>query len=54
MIFWAIVIAIAITSIGLSFLSLRSLREKHDIKDVKKDLSKNRVLYQDSSDSRGG
>ena len=53
MFIWIVIATIALISIGLSFLSLRSLKYKGDIKNIKKDLSKNRVLYQDSSESRG-
>ncbi len=51
MFFWIIII-IAVISIGLSILSLQQLKDKGHMKDVKKDLSKNRILYQDSSKSR--
>ena len=46
-----IIIAIAIISILLSFLSLRNLNAKSEVKNVKKELSKNRIVYQDSSSS---
>lgn len=52
MLFWAIVIAIAITSVGLSFLHLRQLKDKKEIGEVKKELSNKRILYQDSSKPR--
>lgn len=44
-----IVIIIAFISILLSFLSLKNLELKSEIKNIKKDLSRNRVIYQDSS-----
>ena len=52
MFIWIIII-IAIVSIGLSIFSLLRLEDRGDIKKIKKDLDKNRVLYQDSSNSRG-
>lgn len=52
MLFWAVVIAIAITSVGLSFLHFWQLKDKKEIGEVKKELFNNRILYQDSSKSR--
>ena len=52
MFIWIAIAIIALISIALSFLSLRGLRGERDIKNAKKDLSKNRILYQDS-ESRG-
>ena len=53
MFIWIIIATIALVSIGLSFMSLRSLKDKGVIKDTKNDLAKNRVIYHDSSNSRG-
>lgn len=50
MFIWIVIIIIAI-SIGLSVLSLLQLRNREDMKKVKKELAKNRILFQDSSDS---
>jgi len=52
MLFWAIVIVIAIASVGLSLLHLRQLKDKKEIAEVKKELSNKRILYQDSSKLR--
>lgn len=52
MLIWFIIIAIALISILLSFLSLSGVNDKSEVKNVKKELSKNRIVYQDASSSK--
>jgi uncharacterized protein YxeA len=50
--FWLIIIIIAIISVIFSFLSLRNINARSEVKNVKKELSKNRIVYQDTSSSK--
>jgi len=43
-IFWAVIIIAAI-SIALSFVSFKKERQKHEIEEAKKDISRGRVIY---------
>lgn len=43
-IFWVVLI-IALISIAWAFVSLTKERQKHEIEEAKKDISKGRVIY---------
>lgn len=47
------IIAIAIVSVILSFISLKHLNDKSHVNHTKKRLEKGRVIFQDTSSSSG-
>jgi len=49
--FVASIIIIALISVGLSFLSLKSLRDKSEIEKVSQTLKKGRVIYKSDHSS---
>jgi hypothetical protein len=49
---WVVAIIIAVISIIMAFISLRSLENKSHIADAKKKLLKGRIVFQDSSSKR--
>lgn len=51
MFIFIVIIVIALVSVFLSFLSIIRLKDKSEVKNVKKELSKNRIVYQDTSSS---
>ena len=53
--FLAVLIIIALISVGLSFLSLKSLKDKSEIEKVSQTLRKGRIIYKsDHSSSTSG
>jgi len=49
--FFIAVIIIALISIGLSFLSLKNLRDKSEIEKISKSLKKGKVIYKSDHSS---
>lgn len=46
MIIIAVIVILILVSVGMSFLSLKNMQKMHEVAEVKEDLSRSKILYQ--------